>query len=154
MRFHKPAISGLKIGSKRILWIEPGDLLFMNVFAWEGAIAVVQPEDQDRVGSHRYITCVPEEGIVTAPFLCFYFVTPEGLAHIGEASPGGAGRNRTLGLRKLEQIEVPVPDYDDQIWFDKLQSKASVIRAMQEERITMLNALLPSILDRAFKGEL
>jgi type I restriction enzyme S subunit len=152
--FHKPAISGMKLGSKRILWIEPGDLLLMNVFAWEGAIAVVQPEDQGRVGSHRYITCVPKEGIVTAPFLCFYFLTPEGLAHIGEASPGGAGRNRTLGLRKLEQIEVPVPHFDDQRWFDELQSKVGAIRAMQGETITMLDALLPSILYKAFKGEL
>jgi len=152
--FHKPAISGAKVGSKRILRIEPGDLLFMNVFAWEGAIAVAQPEDKDRVGSHRYITCVPQKGMITAPFLCFYFLTPEGLARIREASPGGAGRNRTLGLQKLGQIEVPVPDYDDQIWFDKLQTKVSAMRSLGEETSTTLDALLPAILDRAFKGEL
>ena len=152
--FHKPAITGLKLGSKRILWIEPGDLLLMNVFAWEGAIAVVRPEDEKRVGSHRYITCRPKKGIITAHFLCFYLLTPEGLTRIGEASPGGAGRNRTLGLRKLEQIEVPVPDYATQLWFDKLQSKISASQVKQAANDALLEVLLPSIVNKAFKGEL
>jgi type I restriction enzyme S subunit len=152
--FHKPSISGLKLGSKRILWIEPGDLILMNVFAWEGAIAAVQPEDEGRVGSHRYITCVPKLGRVTVPFLCFYLLTPEGLSRIRQASPGGAGRNRTLGLRKLEQIKVPVPDYDAQVWFDKFQSKMNAIKTLQKESNTTLDVLIPSILDKAFKGEL
>jgi type I restriction enzyme S subunit len=30
--FHKPSLSGLEIGTKRIFQIEPGDLLFSNVF--------------------------------------------------------------------------------------------------------------------------
>lgn len=152
--FHKPALSGLEIGTKRILWIEAGDLVFMNVFAWEGAIAVAQQEDQGRVGSHRYITCVPQKGVATAPFLCFYFSTPEGLAKIGEASPGGAGRNRTLGIEKLERIEVPIPDYDKQVWFDELQSRVDSVKRLQAETAAELDALLPSILDQAFRGDL
>ncbi|GJL62554.1 MAG: hypothetical protein NPIRA04_12080 [Nitrospirales bacterium] len=90
------------------------------MFAWEGAIAVVQPEDKERVSSHRFIACVPKEKVVTAHFLRFYFLTKEGLEKIGLASPGGAGRNRTLGLAKLEAINVPVPEYKKQLWFDKL----------------------------------
>jgi type I restriction enzyme, S subunit len=58
--FHKPALSGLELGGKRIFKIEAGDLLFNNVFAWEGAIAVVKREDGGRFGSHRFITCVPD----------------------------------------------------------------------------------------------
>ena len=91
--FHKPALKGLELGTKRIFWIEPGDLLLSNVFAWEGAIAVVKPEDQGRVGSHRFISCVPKAGVATSAYLCFHFLTPQGLQQIGEASPGGAGRN-------------------------------------------------------------
>jgi type I restriction enzyme S subunit len=41
--FHKPALTGLEVASKRIYRIEPGDLLFSNVFAWEGAMAVAKP---------------------------------------------------------------------------------------------------------------
>lgn len=152
--FHKPALDYLSVGTKRLYRIEPGDLLFSNVFAWEGAIAVAQPTDVGRFGSHRFITCVPKQGNVTAEFLHFYFLTDEGLRKIGEASPGGAGRNRTLGLAKLAEIEVPVPAYEKQVWFTRLQTKVRELLTAQEEAEIELNAILPSILDKAFKGEL
>jgi type I restriction enzyme S subunit len=69
----------LEIGSKKIFKIEPGDLLFQIVFAWEGAIAIAKPEDKGRVGSHRFLTCVPIEGVISADFLCFHFLTEKGL---------------------------------------------------------------------------
>lgn len=152
--FHKPALDYMSVGTKRLYSIVPGDLLFSNVFAWEGAIAVARLEDEGRFGSHRFITCVPREGVATAEFLCFYFLTNEGLKKIGEASPGGAGRNRTLGLAKLAEIEVPVPAFEKQVWFNRLQAKVSAMLAAQQDAETELNAMLPSILDKAFKGEL
>ncbi len=152
--FHKPILDGMYVGTKKLYQMVPGDLVFSNVFAWEGAIAVVKKEDEGRVGSHRFITCLPKSGVVTADFLCFYFLTTEGLEKIQAASPGGAGRNRTLGLKKLENIEVPVPDYDKQLWFNQLQSYVEKIKQAQSENATELEALMPSILDKAFKGEL
>ncbi len=152
--FHKPALDYLAVGTKKLYRIEPGDLVFNNVFAWEGAIAVAQPEDQGRVGSHRFVTCVPQAGVAAAEFLCFYFLTPEGLEKIGEASPGGAGRNRTLGLEKLAEIEVPVPRYEQQLRFCRLQQRVCSMRVTREAAAKELDALLPAILDRAFRGEL
>ena len=152
--FHKPALTGLEIGSKRVFRIDPGDLLFSNVFAWEGAIAVAGTHDTGRIGSHRYITCVPVSGVATAQFLKFYFLTQEGLSLIGAASPGGAGRNRTLGLNALEKIAVPTPPIEVQRKFDALQAEVDALKRVHAESATDLDALLPAILDRAFKGEL
>jgi type I restriction enzyme S subunit len=90
--FHKPALSGSDVGSKRIYRIEPGDLLFSNVFAWEGAIAVARSEDAGRFGSHRFIACVPRQQKAFSRFLCFYFLTDEGLELIRAASPGWRGK--------------------------------------------------------------
>ena len=152
--FHKPVLNGIDVGTKKLYSMNPGDLVFSNVFSWEGAIAVVQPEDKGRVGSHRFITCVPKSGTATADFLRFYLLTEEGIKKVREASPGGAGRNRTLGLKKLEKIEVPVPAYDKQLWFDRLQTKAAAIKQAHSDNQTELDALLPAILDKAFKGDL
>ena len=152
--FHKPVLTGLEVGSKRIFMIEPGDLLFSNVFAWEGAIAVARPEDTARFGSHRFISCIPDSAKAIANFLCFFFLTDEGLALIGKASPGGAGRNRTLGISTLEKILVPVPDLADQRWFCSLLAKATGLRRLHNETKMELDALLPSVLARAFAGEL
>jgi type I restriction enzyme S subunit len=152
--FHKPELSGFELGGKRIFKIEPGDLVFSNVFAWEGAIAVAKPEDAGRFGSHRFITCVAKPGEVTARFLCFYFLTKEGLELIQIASPGGAGRNRTLGLEALANIEVPVPSYTLQMWFDSLQAEVERLKRLQAATAAELDALLPAIVDKAFKGEM
>ena len=152
--FPKAGVSGIDIGNKRLYSIEPGDLIFHNVFAWEGAIAVAAPHVRGRVGSHRYITCVPDPAIATAEFLRFFSLTPEGLDLIGQASPGGALRNRTLGLRKLEKIDVPTPDVKEQRWFDGLQEKFDNIISQQRTSDSELDAFLPSIFDHAFRGEL
>ncbi len=152
--FHKPALDYLSVGTKRLYRILPRDLLFSNVFAWEGAIAVAQSEDEGRFGSHRFITCVPKQCVVTAEFLRFYFLTDEGLRKIGEASPGGAGRNRTLGLAKLAEIEVPIPAYKKQVWFNRIQAKVRELLTAQQEVEVELNAMLPSVLEKAFNGQL
>lgn len=152
--FHKPPVSGLELGSKRIFEIRTGDLLFNIVFAWEGAVAVAGPNDDQRVGSHRFLTCVPLSGVATAPFLAFHFLTAEGLDQLGKASPGGAGRNRTLGIKALDGIRVPVPPIEQQLWFDSLQQKVSQITTIRAAISAELDALLPSILGKAFRGEL
>jgi type I restriction enzyme S subunit len=76
------------------------------------------------------------------------------LADLLAASPGGAGRNRTLGIKALESIQVPVPCIDKQRWFHSLQTKVQEMRALRAKAGEELEALLPSLLDRAFAGEL
>lgn len=152
--FTKPALNFLSVGNKKLFHIEQGDLLFSNVFAWEGAIAVAGPDAKGRVGSHRFISRLPSPDIATADYLRFYFLTPQGMEKIRQASPGGAGRNRTLGLKKLDAITVPIVSLEKQEWFNTLQAQVDEMKLLQDRAIAELDALLPSILDRAFKGKL
>lgn len=150
--FHKPPLTGADVGTKRLFSIEPGDLLFSNVFAWEGAIAVARPEDAGRFGSHRFITCCVDPDVTSPEFLRYYFLTDSGLEKIGEASPGGAGRNRTLGLEKLMAIQVPIPSRSVQRTFDALQVKVAVLKARHATIRQANNALIPATLERVFSG--
>jgi len=150
--FHKPDLPGAEVGNKKLFRICAGDLLFNIVFAWEGAVAVAQPEDEGRVGSHRFLSCVPAPETATVEFLRFYFSTPEGLQKLGDASPGGAGRNRTLGLKKLESLQVPVPPILRQYWFDRLQAKAREARAIRASTAKDVEALIPAMLHEIFDG--
>jgi restriction endonuclease S subunit len=152
--FQKPVLTGKQIGNKRIYTIHEGDLVFSNVFAWEKAIAVTKAEDHGRVGSHRFITYVPHEGVATSEFLCHHFLGERGIEDIRAASPGSAGRNRTLGLKKLEKILVPVPEYDKQKHFAEIAKRRQLIQletvGVEEE----LKAFHSSLLAKAFRGEL
>lgn len=149
--FHKPTLTGADVGNKRLFEIHEGDLLFNIVFAWEGAIAVPSAADHCRVGSHRFLTCVPHPDIATAEFLRFYLLSAEGLHKVGEASPGGAGRNRTLGIKKAEQITVPIPSIEAQRRFDKLCAYVAEIRSIRASTAKDAEALIPAMLHEIFE---
>jgi type I restriction enzyme S subunit len=152
--FHKPALKGSEITWQKLFRIHSGDIVLSNIKAWEGAIGVATEEDHNRVGSHRYLTCVVNPDAATANFVCFYLLTREGLEHVGHASPGSADRNRTLGMRALMGIPVPVPPLHMQHNFDCAHRQMTETTVAEADSGKKLNALMPSILDRAFKGEL
>lgn len=152
--FNNPPLDGGDITWQKPHLVKAGDILVSNIKAWEGAIAVVMPEDDGRYGSHRYLTFVPVNQVMTSQFLCFYLLSREGLYHVGEASPGSADRNRTLSSKKMLEIKVPVPPYEEQLRFNRLVESVAGIRQHREDSHKSRDALLPSLLDRAFRGEL
>lgn len=154
--FHKPTLKGVDLPEwQKFYRIENDDLIFNVRKSWEGSIGVASIQDHGRVASHNsYLTCVPIKGLVTSQFLCFYFLSNEGLMQIDSGSRGSADRNRVISMARLNKFTVPVPDYDKQLWFNRLQSYVEKIKQAQSENETELVALMPSILDKAFKGEL
>ena len=150
--FHHPALRAEEITWQRPYLVKAGDILISNIKAWEGAIAVAQPADDERVGSHRYLTLVPEKGVASAHFLTFYLLTAEGLNALGEASPGSADRNRTLSTKALAKMPVPVPGIDDQLWFEAMLRRARSMDHTRAELAAELDALVPSVMDRVFAG--
>lgn len=133
--FHKPALLGSEVGNKRLFEIKAGDLLFSNVFAWEGAVAVAKPEDDGRYGSHRYITCNVDKSRADTSYIYRYLITPAGITSLSLASPGGAGRNKTLGLSALANITIPLPPLAEQQKvsqiLDGVDAKLQVLEAKQ-----------------------
>ncbi|MCL5995777.1 MAG: restriction endonuclease subunit S [Chloroflexi bacterium] len=152
--FHKPPLAGSEVTWQKPYLVKAGDILISNIKAWEGAIAVASEVDDGRFGSHRYLTCVPIPGVATSRFVCFHLLAPHGLHDIGEASPGSADRNRTLSSEALRRIPIPIPPFEEQLWFDGLCQKVDALKHLQAETAAELDALLPAVLDRAFKGEL
>lgn len=107
--FHKERVSGASLGDKRVFHIEPGDIVISNVFAWEGAIALASNADAGRIGSHRFMTFVPIDDRIDPSWATWFFRSEPGLGLIGQASPGSAGRNRTLAIDRFQALEIPLP---------------------------------------------
>ena len=152
--FTKPDFSGAEATWQKPVWIKNGDLVLSNIKAWEGAIAPADAEQDGMIASHRYITCVPVEGVTLADYLAFYLLTPNGLEQVGNASPGTADRNRTTGVRALGQIQIPMPAFAKQQEFSSLLGKLKTIRQNQADSNQELQALPSSILAQAFAGAL
>ena len=150
--FHKPTLDGSQLTWQKLFRINEGDLVFSNIKAWEGAFAVAEAADDGRVGSHRYLTCIPVYGLATARFIFYYLQTPEGTEKIAAASPGSADRNRTLGQKRLGAVEVPVPSIKKQRRFDCLHAETRALRATRAEAEDEVVALIPAMLHEVFEA--
>ncbi len=63
-----------------------------------------------------------------------------------------------LALHRIASTEIPLPPLPEQrrivAELDALQAEMEALKRLQAETAAELDALLPSILDKAFKGEL
>jgi type I restriction enzyme, S subunit len=63
-----------------------------------------------------------------------------------------------VSLGRLRSAQLPVPTLDEQrqtvSTIDHFQSKVETLRQKQSETAAELDALMPSILSKAFRGEL
>jgi hypothetical protein len=147
--FHKEPVSGTVLGSKRVFWIEPGDLVISNVFAWEGAVAVASDAESSMIGSHRFMTFAPVDERIDTSWAAWFFRSESGLELIRRASPGSAGRNRTLAIKRFEALEISLPPIDVQRRvagrLNKAASTADFLISLGERTTKLANALRSSL---------
>lgn len=150
--FIKPSVTGVEIGSKRVFCIENGDLVVSNVFGWEGAVAVANPDHDGKIGSHRFMTWTPRSPDIDVRYLRYYLLSEQGLMDLRTASPGSAGRNKTLSIKNFEAIRVPLPGpaLQDRIvaHLDKLSSISELVQSRQE----IATAILPAARNEVFSA--
>lgn len=148
--FHKEPISGADLGNKRVFRVEPGDLVLSNVFAWEGAIAVATDAERGRIGSHRFMTYVPVDARVVTQYLRYFFLSECGLRLIRTASPGSAGRNRTLAVDRFRDVVLPLPEIGEQRHIvrrlERLDSQLDRVMHLDQAASRLSGALLSSLL--------
>jgi type I restriction enzyme S subunit len=76
--------------------------------------------------------------------------------HLESIAPQSAQKN--INLQILGELPFPVLNREQQddavAELDALQAKVDAVKALQTETAAELDAMLPAILDKAFKGEL
>lgn len=112
--FHKDAVQGDSLGAKRVFHIEPSCLVVNIVFAWEGAVAATSTNESGMIASHRFPLLRPKPKVADLHYLRLLFQTKRGIELLGSISPGGAGRNKTLGMEAFLRLELPLPPLGEQ----------------------------------------
>lgn len=107
--FHRRTLKGAEFTWQELYLVRRNDLVFSNIMAWEGAVALAGPSDDGCIGNHRMLTCACDESRINPAFLAHYFKTPEGMTKLVGASTGTVARNRTLTASALGRMTVPVP---------------------------------------------
>lgn len=134
-----------------------GDVLMTRVGAKIGEATIVDRELDFAI----YVSlCLirPFKEYVHTPYLLHWLNSPYGAASAKENTLGRGHSQGNLNLNLIRQFVLPFPPVNEQrriaAYLDNLQAKVDALKGLQAETAAELDALLPSILDKAFKGEL
>jgi type I restriction enzyme S subunit len=122
-----------------------------------GRAALFKGEIENCVHQNHVIRIRPNTVYITPEYLNTYLNSPIGKDQMLELSRTTSGLY-TLSVGRIKSIKLPVPPLPEQrrivAYLDELQTKIDTMKQLREEAIKELDAILPSILDKAFKGEL
>lgn len=133
--FYKEPITGKKLGNKSVFWIEPNCFVLNIVFAWEQAFGKTTNNEIGMIASHRFPMYRPINNSVDLDYLICYFLTKRGTDILDAASPGGAGRNRTLGQDRFIKSKILLPPLPEQQKIAEILSAQDKLIALKEKLI-------------------
>lgn len=133
--FYKEPVLGKALGNKQVFWIQPNCFILDVVFAWEQAITKTTENEIGMIGSRRFPMYRPKNDLVDINYLIYYFLTKRGTDILEAASPGGAGRNRTLGQERFLKSKITLPTLPE-------QQKIAAILSTQDKVIELKEKLL------------
>ena len=152
--FHKGSIDGKELGNKRVFWIEPNTLVVNIVFAWERAIAVTSDSEKGMIASHRFPMYLPKNNLSNVNFLRYFFVTNKGQKYLELASPGGAGRNKTLGQSNFAELKIDLPSLKEQTKIANFLSAVDEKIAQLSQKLHLLEQYKQGMMQQLFSQQI
>jgi type I restriction enzyme S subunit len=146
--------SGMDFAYPRLTRLCAGEFVYPKLMAWEGALGVVPPECDGCVVSTEFPVFEVNEDRVLNEVLDIYFRTPSVWPEMAGESTGTNIRRRRLNPQDFLDYEMPLPSRETQMTLRKVKAEVDALKRLQAGTAVELDALLPAILDRAFKGEL
>ncbi len=133
--FHKEAVTGKELGGKRVFHVVPNAFVINIVFAWEQAISLTTDSEQGFIASHRFPMFLEKDDKSFLPFIRELFLRKRGKQLLELASPGGAGRNKTLGQQAFLKLKIQIPSLPEQKkiadFLGVVDAKIAALRARQ-----------------------
>jgi type I restriction enzyme S subunit len=136
--------------------IKEGDILFARM-GTVGRCCVVAPEAEGWLFNYHIIRVALDKSKVDSRYIHWSIQASPDIEDYLEENIRGATRqgvNSTI----VSSLPVRIPPLSEQrrivAYLDDLQAKIDALKHLQAETQAELDALLPSILDKAFKGEL
>lgn len=133
--FYKEPVTGAALGNKAVFWIEPDCFIVNIVFAWEQAIGKTTQSEVGMIGSHRFPMYRPVNDRVDIDYLISYFLTKRGTDILEAASPGGAGRNKTLGQERFLKSKIVLPHIEEQQKIAAILTTQDRVIELKEKRL-------------------
>lgn len=151
--FHKEETTASEIGNKRIFWVEPNCFVVNIVFAWERAVAKTTDAESGMIASHRFPMYKPKKDVVDLDYITEYFITKRGQNVLTLASPGGAGRNKTLGQKEFAKSVVKLPSLPEQQKIADFLSTIDTVIEKQKATVEAWEERKKGVMQKLFSQE-
>jgi type I restriction enzyme S subunit len=141
-------------------WLRKGDILVSrgNTIDLVGRAAVFEGNPSKCAMPDLLIRIRVQHDRIDPHFLSAFFHSEEAREYIESQVSGTSSTMPKISQPKLGAMPVPVPPLtvQQQIvgYLDGLQTKVETMKRLQLKTAAELDALLPSILDKAFNGDL
>ena len=146
--------SGMEFAYKQLGKLTAGYFVYPKLMAWEGAFGVVPQECDGLFVSPEFPIFEINEELVLPEVLDVYFRTPSVWPLLAGASTGTNIRRRRLNPKDFLAYKIPLPSMHSQLLLRNVIQHVDSLKRLQAETAAELDAMLPSILDKAFRGEL
>jgi type I restriction enzyme S subunit len=134
------------------LTLYSGDLVVVRSGS-VGRAAVFDRADLDCIPSAYMIQFRFDESVIPH-YVRYCFQAP----FVKDELKGRGTALKNINAQKIKSVKIPVPPIPEQrrivAYLDNLQAKVDKMKRLREGAMKELDAMLPSILDKAFKGEL
>lgn len=147
--FHEVISNPETVSMDKLFVVHEGDFIINITFAWEQALAIADKEDHGKLVSHRFPTYRFNEGHYSE-FYKYYFTTKYFKYCLGNASPGGAGRNRVLNKKDFMNIRIKVPKYDEQLEIANFLFKLDQRVQLEQQKMNNLQEQKKGFIQKMF----
>ena len=150
----------MDLPSNSTFWMRPGDIFISrgNSLELVGRAAIYHGIPETCAFPDLLIRIRVDKSLLDPQYLIYYLQTVSARKYIETQASGTSPSMKKVSQPKLEKMPIPVPSLDEQrrivAYLDSVQARLASLRELQSATGEELSALLPSVLDRAFKGEL
>lgn len=146
--------SGAQFAYPNLTRLRAGDFVYLKLMAWEGAFGVVPLEYDGLYVSPEYPVFEVNTERVLPETLDVYFRSPAIWPTISDISTGTNARRKRLHPSAFLSYEMPLPPVRTQQRLREMKHRVDELRKRNAEQRRELEALMPSVLARAMRGEL
>lgn len=146
--------TGMEFAYPRLTTLHAGNFVYPKLMAWEGALGIVPSECEGCVVSTEFPVFEVNEERVLPEVLDIYFRTPSVWPALSGESTGTNVRRRRLNPEDFLNYKFPLPSLEAQRKLRAIAKQTVALQSLQTATAVELEAMMPSILDKAFSGAL
>ncbi len=151
--YERENIEGSQTQYSFFMKVETDDLVIDKIWVRNGALAVVHEELNGCFVSTEFPTFKYDHNVLNPKWIEFLIKQKKFWELCDAKSFGTSGKNR-IKPEQFLRVGIPLPPIEEQNRIVSLLDKLNEVKTHHKQTEQELNELLPSVLDKAFKGEL